>query len=366
MATNSRGDFPFQSAWYLQRRRRRGVTLPAKPLIIAGENSIVDEIFAEYFFPGPEATLSQAIADFTLSADADLLIQATLAQSIGNFTLSADATSGGEITGDLSQSIGGFVFASDADLLVSATLSGSIGSFTLSAEADLFIEADAGLGGIGNFTLSATGTLLIQGSLTQSLGIFTLAADADLIIQASLTKSIGDFTLAAESDLLIAGALSGNIGNFAFSADADVLIEVDAGPGVIGDFTLSSTSQIFLQASLAQIFGEFTLSSYLPVNQDEPPVSDGHWRPIKYVGGKKKPVEAEEQPLEVTENELNQWLESLRAPILRQEQIAAAIEALKAKVMGEVVQAELQGLVEQAMYAMELDEAESDELLLMA
>ena len=92
----------------------------------------------------------------------------------------------------------------------------------------------------------------------------------------------------------------------------------------------------------------------------------GSWLPIQYVGGKKKPVETEEQPLEVTEDELNQWLESLRAPILRQEQIAAAIEALKAKVMGEVVQAELQGLVEQAMYAMELDEAESDELLLMA
>lgn len=98
----------------------------------------------------------------------------------------------------------------------------------------------------------------------------------------------------------------------------------------------------------------------------EPTVIGGSWLPIQYVGGKKKPVQPEEQPLEISEDELNQWLEALRAPFIQQERVAAAIEAIKEQIMGEVVQAELQGLVEQALYAAALDEQETDELLLVA
>lgn len=265
------------------------------------------------------ATLSQTIANFSLASDSDLLLQATLSQSIGNFLLSADADV--LIQAVVNQATGNFSLSSDSDLLLQASLTQSIGAFGLSSAAGVLIEADAGVGSIGNFALSATGALLIQASVTQAIGNFGLSSDADLHIQATLQQSIGVFSLAA---------------------DADVIIEGDAGVGSIGDFTL-----------------DFSMSHLA----DRPP-GPGGWLPVKMVGGRKLKTETEPEPLEISDEELAAFLAQLQIPVLREAQIAAAIEDLKARVLGEVRDAELQLLAQAALQAMAADEEETDLLLL--
>lgn len=245
---------------------------------------------------------------------------------IAGLPIAGNPTTGGggsPVFGDFSQSIGDFTLSADADLLIQATLTQSFGDFTFSSDAVVLIEADSGVGSIGDFTLSATGALLLQASLTQAIGDFTLSSDTDLLIQATLT---------------------GSIGAFALSAEADVLIEGDDGVGSIGDFTI-----------------DFTV-----VHAQEPAPRPGGWLPVKLVGGSSKPEhgEQEEPQFVVSDDELSAFIARLQEPAIRNAQITAAIEALKADVMDSIRAAELEALIPVALEAMVRDDAETDLLLL--
>ena len=160
MATNSRGDFPINSAWFLQ-RRRRGNVVPQKPIVIATDDAISGDVFSEYFFESAgagaiNATASQTLGATTQSAAADVLIEAEAAQTLGATTQSATA-----------------------DLIVAATAAQTLADATQSAGADLLIEAEAAQT-LGAATLAAEAALTVEASASQTLDAVTLGATATL------------------------------------------------------------------------------------------------------------------------------------------------------------------------------------------
>ena len=209
--------------------------------------------------------------------------------------------------------------------------------------------AGANFVGSASITFSQTGAFSASAAIAGATSI-TFSQTGALLASTALS---GASTLTfSQSGALGAGASFAGAATVSFSATGTFVAgTVDAHFEGAATITFSATGDLTAGAA--------------PVT--EGPVG-GSWypKPIKYVGGSKPKPEPEEAPLTVSEQELDDWLNALRAPILREQQIAAAIEALKAQIMGEVVQAELQGLIQEAAQAFAADEQENEELLLLA
>lgn len=107
--------------------------------------------------------------------------------------------------------------------------------------------------------------------------------------------------------------------------------------------------------------------TYTPASATTTQQPGGGYRKPIIIDERKKRTEPEPEPLpELTEADLAAYLAELQAPALMQDQIAAALEAVRAQIMAAAQSVEMQGLAVAALEAISADEAENDLLLLAA
>jgi hypothetical protein len=211
---------------------------------------------------GISATLTQTLADATVSSASTLAIKGTVSQTLADATTTATGTLA--LKGATTQTLADATLAATGALAVttagvlSATLAAatvvSTGTVALKAAVTQTLEAA---------TLASSATLAIKGTTSQTLADATLSAQgtAQAVTTGTLSATLADATVAAAAKLAIAAYSAPTLADATLVATATMpLAGISAAVGVtLGNATLASTATVLIKGSATITLGDCTI-----------------------------------------------------------------------------------------------------------
>lgn len=210
---------------------------------------------------GISATLTQTLANATVSAASTLALKGAVSQTLANATTTATGTLA--LKGTTTQTLADATLAATGSLQVagSGVLAATLADASAAATGTVALKATTAQT-LDAATVSATGTVAVTGTLTKTLADASLAATSTLALKAATSQTLADATLSAAGVLAVAGSgtLAQTLADVAITSAGTVALKSVASV-TLADTALAGTAALALKGTASKTLDDATVSA---------------------------------------------------------------------------------------------------------